>query len=160
MEYTAKIYHLSSKFYNDYPNIHYPEILTKRERPYACLLIAYMEDIFICIPYRSNIRHKNAYFFKNSMRSRRSRSGLDYTKIILLQDISYLDLSISAIVDQDEYRETMQNLSKIAAEAFAYVSDYKDVLNKRKTLHPREWARRYAMSTITYFDDFLIEGNQ
>ena len=160
MEYTAKIYNLSTKFYNDYPTIHYPEILTKSGRPYACLLIEYMDDLFICIPYRSNIRHNYAYLFKNSLRSRLSRSGLDYTKVVLIQNVEYLDDSVHAIVDQDEYRETVQNLPKIAKEAFAYVSDYKDVLNKKKNMHPREWARRYAMSTITYFDKFLIEGNQ
>ena len=61
MEYTAEIYNLSTKFYNDYPTIHYPEILTKSGRPYACLLIEYMDDLFICIPYRSNIRHMHIF---------------------------------------------------------------------------------------------------
>ena len=126
----------------------------------AYWLNTWMIYLFICIPYRSNIRHNYAYLFKNSLRSRLSRSGLDYTKAVLIQNVEYLDDSVHAIVDQDEYRETVQNLPKIAKEAFAYVSDYKDVLNKKKNMHPREWARRYAMSTITYFDKFLIEGNQ
>jgi protein AbiQ len=155
MEYIAEIYSLSAQFFADYPHSKYPEIAVKKERPYSCLLIEYMDDLFICIPFRSHVRHPYAYHFKSSARSQRSRSGLDYTKSILIRDHGYLDISTPAIVDQDEYKETVLNLPRIVREAFDYISDYKDDLNGVRKLHPREWQRRYGRSTLPYFDGFL-----
>ena len=77
MEYIAEIHSLSAKFFTDYPHSQYPEIAVKKNRPYSCLLIEYMDDLFICIPFRSHIRHPHAYHFKSSARSQRSQSGLD-----------------------------------------------------------------------------------
>lgn len=157
MEYAAEIYSLSSKFYTDYPNTQYPEIAVKKGRPYSCLLVEYMDDLFICIPFRSHVRHKYAYHFKNSARSKRCQSGLDYTKIALIKNNDYLDTTTPAVVDQDEYKEAVQNLPRIVQEAYEYISDYKDDLNGVQKLHPKEWQRRYGMSTLPYFDSFLQE---
>ena len=155
MEYLADIYSLTSQFYTDYPRSQYPEIAVKQGRPYSCLLIEYIDDIFICIPFRSHVRHKYAYHFRNSVRAQQCQSGLDYTKTVLIRDSSYLNSVTPAVVDQDEYRETMQNLSRIAQEVYTYISDYKDDLNGVKKLHPKEWQRRYGMSTLPYFDELL-----
>ena len=155
MEYLADIYSLTTQFYIDYPKSQYPEIAVKKDRPYSCLLVEYMDDIFICIPFRSHVRHKYAYHFKNSVRSQRCQSGLDYTKVVLIRNYDYLDTLTPAVVDQDEYKEAMQNLPRIVREVYDYISDYKDDLNNVKKLHPREWQRRYGMSTLPYFDDFL-----
>lgn len=159
MEYLAEVYSLSSQFYTDYPSTQYPEIATKKGRPYSCLLIEYMDDMFICIPFRSHVRHKYAYHFTNSIRSKQCQSGLDYTKVALLKNIDYLDSVHPAVVDQDEYKETIQNLPRIVQEVFKYISDYKDDLNGVQKLHPKEWQRRYGMSTLPYFDSFLIESD-
>ncbi len=158
MEYPADIYSLSSQFYTDYPHRQYPEILVKKDRPYSCLLIAYMEDLFICIPFRSHVQHKYAYHFKTSARSLRCQSGLDYTKSVLIRNPDYLDSAAPAVVDQDEYREAMLHLPRIIREVYAYISDYKDDLNGIKKLHPREWQRRYGRSTLPYFNDFLTNA--
>ena len=155
MEYTAEIYSLSPQFYTAYPAAQYPEILIKQGRPYSCLLIEYLDDLFLCIPFRSYVRHKYAYHFKQSVRSRQRRSGLDYTKLVLIQNDAYLDTATPAVVDQDEYKEAVQNLPRIVQEVYAYLSDYKDDLNGVKPLHPREWQRRYGMSTLPYFNHFL-----
>lgn len=157
MEYIAEIYSLSSQFYKDYPNSQYPEIVTKIGRPYSCLLIEYIADLFICIPFRSHVRHKYAYHFKNSARSKQCKSGLDYTKIALIKNSNYIDSTTPAVVDQDEYKETVQNLSRIVQEVHQYIEDYKDDLNGIKKLHPKEWQRRYGMSTLPYFSNFLKE---
>lgn len=157
MEYLAEIHSLSARFYADYPQTQYPEIAQKQSRPYSCLLIEYMDDLFLCIPFRSHVRHKYAYHFKHSARSRRSQSGLDYTKIVLIKNNAYLDPA-PAVVDQDEYKETMLHLPRIVQEAYAYLSDYKDDLNGTRKLHPREWQRRYGMSTLPYFDHLLQEA--
>lgn len=160
MEYTAEIYNLSQQFYEDYPNSLYPEILLKNNRPYSCLLIEYMSNLFICIPFRSNINHKNAYHFKNSIRSQKKKSGLDYTKIVLIKNTAYLDNNVAAIVDQDEYKETMQHLTQIVEEVYKYISEYKDDLNDVKKIHPKEWKRKYGKSTLPYYDEFLKGNNK
>ena len=158
MNYLAEIYNLSARFYADYPQTQYPEIVTKRDRPYSCLLIEYLDNLFICIPFRSHVHHKYAYHFKNSARSKQYRSGLDYTKSILIKNSDYLDSVTPAVVDQDEYKEAMMNLPRIVGEVYAYISDYKNDLNGIKKLHPKEWQRRYGMSTLPYFDEFLKES--
>ena len=158
MDYIAEIYSLSSQFYADYSVECYPEIVVKKGRPYSCLLIEYVDDMFICIPFRSNVRHKYAYHFKGSVRSRQGKSGLDYTKAVLIKNNDYLDTDTPAVVDQDEYRETMLNLPRIVREVFAYISDYKKDLNGIEKLHPKEWERRYGKSTLPYFNEFLREN--
>ena len=145
----------ATEFFTDYPHSQYPEIAVKKNRPYSCLLIKYMDDLFICIPFRSHIRHPYAYHFKSSARSQRSQSGLDYTKSILIKNNAYTDTTVPALVNQDEYRETMVNLPRIVQEVFSYISDYRDDLNEVRELHPREWQRRYGRSTLPYFESFF-----
>lgn len=156
MDYLAEIYSLSTQFYLDHPQSQYPEILMKKNRPYSCLLVEYYDGLFICVPYRSNVRHTYAYHFKTSARSRRCQSGLDYTKSVLIKNTDYIDSTVSAIVDQDEYKETQLNLPRIVREVTAYVTDYRDDLNGTQKLHHREWARRYSHSTLPYFNALLM----
>ena len=158
MDYVAEIYNLSSEFYQNYPTNQYPEILVKSNRPYACLLVNYMDDLFLCIPFRSHISHNYAYHFKNSNRSKRCRSGLDYTKIALIKNDDYIDGDTPAVVDQDEYKETIQNLDRIVREVIQYVDDYKNHINGVKILHEREWERRYGLSTLPYYDHLLLNA--
>lgn len=154
----AEIYNLSAQFFADYPHNQYPEIAMKVGRPYSCLLIEYFDDLLICIPFRSHVRHPHAYHFRTSARAKKSQSGLDYTKAILIQKNDYLDTTTPAVVDQDEYKEAMVNLPRIVQEVFDYITDYKDDLNGVKKLHPREWQRRYGRSTLPYFNRFLRDA--
>lgn len=57
MDYAVEIYKLSTKFYIDYPETQYPELMKKDNRPYTCLLIETKDEYFICVPFRSNITH-------------------------------------------------------------------------------------------------------
>ena len=155
MEYDAEIYLLSQKFISDYPGGTYPELMYKQGRPYTCLLVDVHSDYFICIPYRSNINHQYAYLFTGTERSRYSRSGLDYSKIVIIKNSGYIDLVTTAVVDQDEYKETMANLSKIVAEAVKYVDEYINHISGKQRLHPREFSRRYQFSTLPYFHDVM-----
>jgi hypothetical protein len=155
MEYTASIHLLSSQFLQDYPPALYPELLHKQERPYACLLIDAQDGYLICVPFRSAINHQNAFLFTGTQRSKRTRSGLDYSKIVLIQKRSYLDSTASAIVDRDEYREMMKNLSTIVQEASDYVYAYIRHMRGTALLHPRAFARKYQFSTLPYFHDIL-----
>ena len=154
MEYDVEILKLSSKFVVDYPHNKYPELMSKSSRPYSCLLIDTHEDYFICVPFRSSIEHNNAYLFRNTRRSMAHRSGLDYSKIVLIKDSSYIDTA-GAIVDQDEYKEAMTNMSRIAADAVRYVDDYIAHVTGERVLHHRAYNRRYRFSTLPYFHEIM-----
>ena len=107
-------------------------------------------NYFICIPYRSEITHPFAYLFTKSKRSKKHKSGLDYTKILIVDKTEYID-NKDALIDKDEYNETMRNAEKIKREALEYVEDYVEYINKRKTIHPSEFKRKYGFSTLQYF---------
>ena len=56
--------------------------------------------IYICVPFRSHIHHKNAYLFKNTERSKADSSGLDYSKTVLIRPEDYDKYLIeNAVVD-------------------------------------------------------------
>ena len=154
MDYSADLYKLTHDFIEDYPLSRYPELLCKLERPFSCLLVDIHLDYYICIPYRSSINHNDAFLFQGTERSKRSKSGLDYTKIILVKDVRYLDGN-NVIVDRDEYRETMENLSDIVVGAVTYVDDYIAHITGVRKMHPRIFHKKYRYSTIPYFHDIM-----
>ena len=155
IDFSSQIYLLSSKFINDYPLTTYPELMYKAGRPYTCLLIETHEDYFLCVPFRSSINHNNAYHFKGTKRSRRSKSGLDYSKTVVIRDSDYIDSTNAAVVDNDEYNEMMKNLSKIVKEVNDYVNGYINHKNGSNVLHTRDYQRKYGFSTLPYFDKIL-----
>lgn len=118
-----QILKLTDVFYREYPNPLYNEILKKNNRAYNCLLFQSHYDYFICIPYRSEISHKYAFHFTNTTRSKEHKSGLDYSKIVIITKTDYID-SVDAIIDKDEFKETMVNLKQIKKEALDFVEDY------------------------------------
>ena len=145
-----QILKLTDVFYQAYPNPPYKEILKKNQRAYNCLLFQSHYDYFICIPYRSEINHKYAFHFSNTVRSRAHKSGLDYSKIVIIDKTEYID-SVSAIIDKDEFNETMVNLERIKKEALEFVEDYIFHMNGIKKLHKREFDRRYIFSRCFYY---------
>ncbi len=155
MDYLSQVYLMSSKFVQDYPTSSYPELMHKQMRPYTCLLISSHDGYFICVPFRSSITHNNAFLFKGTTRSKQSRSGLDYSKIVIINNNNYIDSVNTAVVDQDEYNEMMVNLQQIVIEVIDYVDTYINHINGTAPLHPRQFARRYRFSTLSYFHDIL-----
>lgn len=147
MDYVNDVYTLSKNFYRDYGN--FKEILTNEKRSYNCLVLEKKEEYFICIPFRSEINHKYAYLFKNSNRSKEHHSGLDYTKIVLIQDKNYI--GSKGLVDNDEYVEMMQNIQKINKEVNDYIDGYLEYIltNNIKDL------KKYKYTTLKYFHDIL-----
>lgn len=83
MEIDYAVYSLSDEFYEKYPNPPYKELLKKKERRYACLLIQSHYGYFICIPYRTEISHKYAYHFRKSSRSQNIDQDLIILKLLL-----------------------------------------------------------------------------
>ena len=145
-----QILKLTDVFYREYPNPLYNEILKKNNRAYNCLLFQSHYDYFICIPYRSEISHKYAFHFTNTTRSKEHKSGLDYSKIVIITKTDYID-SVDAIIDKDEFKETMVNLKQIKKEALDFVGDYVLHMKGIKMLHEREFERRYGFSSLKYF---------
>lgn len=146
----SQILKLTNKFYTDYPNPPYSEILKKQQRAYNCLLFETHYHYFICIPFRTEISHKYAYHFKKSIRSRKHKSGLDYTKIVIIKDNQYIDCK-DALIDKDEFNETMKNLGRIKEEALIFVEDYVKCIKGEKSIHASEFRRRYGFSPLQYF---------
>ena len=151
-----QILKLTNAFYDAYPNPPYKEILEKRHRAYNCLLFKSHYNYFICIPYRSEINHKYAFCFKNTERSVIHKSGLDYSKIVIIEKAEYIE-SEDAIIDKDEFNETVINLEKIKLEALKFVEDYIGHITKVKKLHGSEFDRRYKFSPLKYFHKELLK---
>lgn len=105
---------------------------------------------FICIPYRTEIHHPYAFHFSKIKRSKAHKSGLDYSKIIIITKTNYLD-STDAIVDKDEYNETMINLERIKKDALDYVEEYMECMNGKRKLHKKMFDRKYGFSALQYF---------
>lgn len=145
-----QILKLTDDFYNAYPNPPYQEILKKKQRAYNCLLFQTHYNYFICIPYRTEISHPYAFHFTTTVRSKAHKSGLDYSKIVIIVKTDYMDSS-DAIIDKDEFNETMVNLERIKKEALNFVEGYVAHMNGNKKLHKREFERRYGFSPLKYF---------
>ena len=103
-----QILKLTDDFYKEYPNPPYVEIMKKQQRAYNCILFQTHYGYFICVPYRTEISHKYAYHFKNSKRSIRHKSGLDYTKIVIITNTKYIDIK-DALIDKDEYNAVLMD---------------------------------------------------
>ncbi|MBQ9032315.1 MAG: hypothetical protein IJ106_12825 [Parasporobacterium sp.] len=150
MEYTFEIRKLSSLFYTNYPQSEFPEIERKHTRGYATLLIDTHDGYLICIPFRSHISHESAYMFKNSVRSRTNDSGLDYTKICIIDNLDYID-DVPGIVDTDEYIEVRDNLDLIVEEACNYIEEYVSHKKGIALLSNRQFRKKYWFTTLKYF---------
>lgn len=150
MELCYQLVRLTPKFYQDYPSSAYPEIMKKPNRVYSCLLLQ-VKDYYICIPYRSNIGHPYAFLFKGTKRSQKGRSGLDLSKMVIVKNDEYIDATPSALVDKDEYIQTVTNIEKIAQKAEKYLDDYIAIQTGTMIIAPEEHQRRYGVSTLPYF---------
>lgn len=145
-----QILKLTDAFYNTYPKEEYPELLLKSGRSYNCLLIESHYGYFICVPFRTNIRHKNAFLFTNTKRSKKYASGLDYSKIIIINEPKYIE-SKSSIIDKDEFLKTKKYITTIKNQAIKYVDTYVNHCNGICVLDEEEFQRKYQMSTLPYF---------
>ena len=149
-----QIVQLSDDFYHVYKSPPHEELLKKNNRPYTCLLFQTHYDFFICIPYRTEITHFYAYRFKKSSRSQKHKSGLDYTKIVIINNNKFID-DKTVVIDKDEYNETIKSIQKIKQDALKYVEDYIAHINGTNPLAHQEFNRRYTYSTLKYFHNEL-----
>ena len=112
-------------------------MLKKKQRAYNCILFQTHYDYYICVPY-----------------SKKHRSGLDYTKIVIINKSEYVDRA-DALVDKDEYNETVESIKRIKREALKFVDDYVNHVKDTQKLSLQEFKRRYSFSTLQYFHNEL-----
>ena len=84
------------------------------------------------------------------MRSQKHRSGLDYTKTVIISNMEYVE-SKGALLDKDEYNETIINVKRIKREALQFVEDYVVHATGKKMLQEQGLRRRYHYSPLRYF---------
>ncbi|MBQ9437971.1 MAG: hypothetical protein IJU50_06525 [Lachnospiraceae bacterium] len=150
MNFDFEVRKLTQRFYLERPIQEFRDLLRKHERGYSTLLVDTHSDYYICIPFRSEIGHEYAYKFRHSIRSQRSHSGLDYTKICIINDGNYIDEK-PAVVDQDEYREMRDNIETIVDEAVSYINVYIDHVKGISRLNNRQYRKKYWYTTLKYF---------
>ena len=146
---------LSQSFFEKYPEENYSEIERKPTRPYSCLVFNLFEGLYICVPFRSHIPHNNAFIFKNSLRSKTTRSGLDYSKLVVASDETDLIFN-SVVVDTDEYNEARKYYKKIKSDVKNYIMTYLNF--ETSEFKEQEYNRKYQYSTLPYFKTILMSS--
>lgn len=162
MEFDSELSLLSSKFTQAYPPATYPELMHKHGRPYTCLLIDSHDDYFICVPFRSSIGHKNAFMFTGTARSKKTKSGLDYSKIAIIKNIDYFDSITAAIVDQDNdekpsnYCSGSKRLCGYIHQSYQrnHTSTSTGIFTKISILYPALFSRYYGNLKVCIAADF------
>lgn len=141
--------YLSSEFYERYPTENYPEIENKPSRPYMVILITIKDNTF-ALPLRTNIRHNYCYKFKNSGRNSDSTTGIDYTKAVIVNDLSYI--GEEATIDDKEYLELNNKYYFIIKQFSNYLNGYYDYIYGDANEYQ---AKKYKYTTLKYFHNEL-----
>lgn len=74
--------------------------------------------------------------------------------MIIVKNADYLDES-GAVVDNDEYIETVEHIEEIKEDSLKYLNDYIAHVSGCKVLHGREFERKYRYTTLKYFHQEL-----
>ena len=147
-----KIYslnYLSDEFYKKYSSKNYPEIEHKASRPYLVMLVKIDSNTF-AIPFRTNIRHRYCYKFKQSNRDTQTVTGLDYTKAVIVNSINFI--GDKATIDNKEFVELNNKYFFILKQFKKYVDGYRDFVNRKLNQYEN---KRYQFSTLKYFHSEL-----
>ena len=71
--------------------------------------------------------------------------------MVIIQDHEYLE-NFDAVVDQDEYKETRDNIKYIKKDAQKYIDNYvNQICGCSKKYSEKEFQRIYQFSTLQYF---------
>ena len=92
---------------------------------YLCVRHGRYAILILCVPFPpvpdASQLHIGNKGILTAVAAQRSQSGLDYTKSILIKDNAYIDATVPALVDQDEYKETMVNLPRIVQLSLIHI---------------------------------------
>ena len=137
---------LTPKFYSDYPQILYPQIERKDDRPYAHVTIEMYSQLF-CLPLRSNIDHPHAFFT-----NRKEKCGVDYSKAVVIDKEEYIDKRRKTFLRQDEYKKLQGKDHTIKRQFMEYIELYKKAKIDTTVAH-RD--KILAFSTLQYFENYI-----
>ena len=77
------------------------------------------------------------------------------TKLVgIITNRDFVD-SNHAVIDIDEYKETMKNIEQIVAQALEYLQDYIAYYHGTKKLSKKKFHTKYRYSTLKYFHEQL-----
>ena len=117
---------LSAAFYAQFSRCE--EILTKEERPYYVLLLE-LDGLTYAIPLRSHITHPYCFIADSS---NDQKSGLDYSKAVIITDSAkYIDPA-PVTIRQHEYNFLKQREYLIKKQFSSYVASYKKEIRRRQ----------------------------
>lgn len=155
--YVYEIRKLTSDFYNYYDRNAYPELLCKLDRSYDVIVfeLEVLNDCFVAVPFRTEMRHKIGYRFRFSERSRLHQSGLDYTKIAIIHKSNSQFIGEPSLIDFDEFIEFKRNEDRIHKNIQKYILNYIKHMKGESILDSRKFNREYQYSTLQYFHSEL-----
>lgn len=135
---------LSQAFYDKYSEC--KEILRKKDRPY-CVMLLQINDINFAIPFRSHIKHKYAFFTNKA-----ELAGLDYTKSVVIDINTDIDMARRAFIREDEYKNLFGKDYEVQRGFLRFMKRYKKALRK-----PDLPENKYLVqaSALQYFEDVI-----
>ena len=140
-----EFHRLSTAFYTQFGCC--DEILTKEERPYYVLLLK-LDGLTYAIPLRSHITHLYCFIADTSDRQ---KSGLDYSKAVVISDIAkYIDPA-PVTIRQNEYNILKQQEYLIGKQFSSYVKSYKKEILRRKKNSALPASPLCLYSALKYF---------
>jgi protein AbiQ len=148
-----EFHRLSAAFYAKFNQCE--EILIKEERPYYVLLLE-LDGLTYAIPLRTYITHPYCFL---ADRSDGQKSGLDYSKAVVITDSSqYIDPA-PVTIRQHEYNFLKQREYLIKKQFSSYVASYKKEIRRRQKnpALPVSTLCRYA--SLKYFHNELGLNN-
>lgn len=128
---------LSAKFYEKYGQ--FPEILQKKNRPYACLEVR-IDDMRFAVPFRHHITHRYAFFTGEG-------TGLDYTKAVVISGAEMISPE-RPHVNQAEFDALKGKDALIASGMRKY---YKLVQNALRYQESARYSNILKCSALKYF---------
>lgn len=140
-----ELHYLSDKFYDEYNEAEYPEILHKDKRPYMILLIKVESNTF-GLPLRTNIAHNNCYKFEYTSRSTDTITGIDFSKAVVIIDSEYI--GSEAEMDNKEYVELNNRINFIISRFRTYIKGYYLYASGKADKYQ---AKKYRFTTLKYF---------
>ena len=127
------------------------EILKKVNRPY-CIVVIKINNIDIGIPFRSNIKHKYAYYTERRQDNKLSRAGLDYTKAVVINLNEDVDTTRKAQIRKEDYKVLLGKEYIVQKGFEKFLAKYKEAV-----LYPNRDENKFilANSALQYFHSEL-----
>lgn len=144
--------HLSQKFYNDYPQSQFPEMMSKDDRPYT-MTTTTVGGLLFAIPLRSDINHNYNVLWTDKA----NRHGLDFTKAVLILDADYIDHSEKVYIRSNEHRHLLGKEHRVQQKMEKCIEDYKNAKNNLSIEHNRTYC---SFSTLQYFEEYILDKQQ